>query len=202
VGRPGVVGPDRALGAVARSSADSPPGNGDGSSGHRPKQAGYHTRDPWKQAYDPASGVPGVVGRTGLLWISRSPGRWPPTQSAGGPHPTTEGTPVTRRRHGCAAMAQHGKERSRGRATATVVAPPGWRNPPMASWPPESYGQPPPVAARFGRTGTAWTIRKSPSTVQAYQSSIPRMTQTALERTGKVRDGAAPPKGRAGTGWR
>jgi hypothetical protein len=78
----------------------------------------------------------------------------------------------------------------------------GWRNPPMAL-----------LAARivWATPSCCHTIRANryslddpevPSTVQAYQSPIPRMAQTALERTANVRDGTAPPEGRAGTGWR
>jgi hypothetical protein len=102
----------------------------------------------------------------------------------------------------CAAMAQHAKDAHEGGPQRRSLRRRGWRTPPMALLAARIVRATPSGCRTIRANRYSLTIRTSPSTVQAYQSSIPRMTQTALERTGKARDGAAPPKGRAGTGWR
>jgi hypothetical protein len=171
---PGVVGPNRA----ARGSSPIPrpiasPEVATGAAATDRSKPDTTLGLPGIRPYDPGSEVPRVIGRTRLPWISRPPRRGDhtrPPKERSDPGAVTDAPPwrSTRRTH-----------KREGHSDGPCAAG-GWRNPPMA------------LLRRPNRTGypsSCRTIRANryslvdpdvPSTVQAYQSAIPRMTQTAL----------------------
>ena len=163
-------------------------------------------RDPIRAGHDPGgvlSFAAGVVVRTGPLGSPGLRGRWPTASArAGAPdhRPSNERRPRFRR-YG---PAPNHPDHDPGRATdgcavgCPTAAPPqerwrvkrgGHRDGPRAAG--EAWRDPMALlvagraVCRFccrtvGEPGAAWTIRKFPSTVQAYQCSIPRLAQPAL----------------------
>jgi hypothetical protein len=80
-------------------------------------------------------------------------------------------------------MAQHAKDAQEEGPQRRPCAAGGWRNPLWASCVARIVRATPSGCRTIRANRYSLTIRTAPSTMQTYQNSIPRMTQTALERT-------------------